>query len=220
MRIDLIVYIFSYLRPSIPKTLAISLLALLFGALIGFPLSLARVYGGRGIKTIARGYERVLRGIPILVLMLLMYFFVGSIFPPLAKAFPAAVTALGIRSGAYQSQIFRGALESVSAEQMEAARSLGMSKLQAILHIILPQSLLVALQGWASEYAVVLKDSSYAYILGVFEIMRRADALRAAPTVPVLYAYLAVGLIYLLFTLPVARGLNYWASKKSEELGI
>lgn len=220
MRRSLITYVFFSLLPGIPKTLTISLLALFTGMVIGLPLSIARVYGGIELKTIARGYERVLRGIPIIVLMLLVYFFVGRILAPLGKPFPAAVTALGLRSGAYQSQIFRGAIESVGSEQMEAARSLGMSKLSAILRIILPQSLLVAFQGWASEYAVVIKDSAYAYVLGILELTRQADALRASPRVPALYAYLIVGLIYLCLTIPIARGLNYWASKKSEELGI
>lgn len=218
--LDSLIYILFYLGPGIPQTLLISIIALLIGIGIGFVVAIGRVYGGREIRAIARGYERILRGIPILALILITYFVLGLFIPFFNQPLPAASFSLGIRSGAYQSEIFRSAIDTVSTGQMDAARSIGLTKGEAIRLIILPQALTVSLQGWSSEYAVVLKDSSFAYILGIAELMRRADYLRANPAIPVLWAYVLAAILYMCLTLPVSRALNWWATRKRKELGI
>ena len=105
-------------------------------------------------------------------------FFYFGIFPGLGLDVPAffvGATVLGLRGAAYQSQIFRGAIQSVSEGQMIAARSVGMTKLQSIRNVILPQAVRVALPGWSNEYPNILTDSAICYAIGVMELMTRTS---------------------------------------------
>ncbi|HPD76640.1 MAG TPA: ABC transporter permease subunit, partial [Methanoregulaceae archaeon] len=130
-----------YLLGGIAITLGLVFVALAVGFLLGLPLALGQVYGGKALRAAAGLYVWFFRGLPTLVLLFLFYF---GIFPTLMLDFPAFVTGavvLGLRSAAYQSQIFRGAIQSISEGQMTAALSLGMTRAQAIETIILPQAL-------------------------------------------------------------------------------
>jgi polar amino acid transport system permease protein len=110
--------------------------------------------------------------VPALVLILLFHSGLARSFNILLPAFTSALIALGLRSSAYQSQIFRGAIQSVSSGQMLAARSLGMSKVQAIRSIILPQAFRLSIPPWTNEFSSVLKDTSLASAIGVLELMK------------------------------------------------
>ena len=138
---------------------------------------------------------------------------------PFKNSFFVATFALGLRSGANQSQIFRGAIRGIGEEQMMAARSLGLSRLQAIFHVMIPQTFIVATPGLGSEYALLVKDSSYAFILGVVEMMRRADTVRKT-TLDTVFPYFAAALLYVLLTFPLATYLDMWGSRKKKELGL
>jgi len=109
--------------------------------------------------------------------------------------FWAGSISLGIISSAYQLEIFRGAILSVSAGQMMAARAIGLSKVQAIRTVIFPQMIRVAIPGWSNEAAIVIKDSSLVYAIGVPEILRRAQLISASTQQPFL-AYTTAALIY------------------------
>jgi polar amino acid transport system permease protein len=128
-----------YMISGIGYTVLITIVALIVGFLIGTPIALARVYGRRLPETLALIYTVVLRGLPSLVVLFLSYYVVAAAInlPP----FLAGCAALGVCSSAYQAEIFRGALQSVSSGQMMAARALGMTQRQAIMSIILPQAL-------------------------------------------------------------------------------
>ncbi|MFY9217742.1 MAG: amino acid ABC transporter permease, partial [Tepidanaerobacteraceae bacterium] len=117
------------------------------------------------------------------------------------------VLALAFHSAAYQSEIFRGAIQSISKGQMEAALALGMSKYQGIFSVILPQALRRAIPYWANEATIVLKDSSLAYALGVTELMRRGEYVSARTSQPML-TYIIVGLIYLILTYAFTKSMN------------
>jgi len=124
------------LEDGLPNTLLLTVVTLIVGFIIGFPVALLRAYGNLPLRILATYYERIIRSIPPLVLILIFYFSlpkIGISFPP----FEAASFALGIHSSAYQSQIFRGAIESIPRGQMLAARSIGMSKIKAIRYVYL-----------------------------------------------------------------------------------
>ncbi|MFC2078294.1 amino acid ABC transporter permease, partial [Candidatus Bipolaricaulota bacterium] len=143
------------------------------GILLGVPIAFLQVYGYRPFRWLCRGYEQVFRGIPAIVLILLLHSGLSRSFNILLPAFVSALLALGFRSSAYQSQIFRGAIQSVSSGQMLAARSVGMSKVQAIRYIILPQAFRLSIPPWTNEYSSVLKDTSLASAIGVLELMKQ-----------------------------------------------
>jgi polar amino acid transport system permease protein len=158
----------------LPTTILLTLGLLGTGLLLGFPIAFLQVYGYRPIRWFCRGYEQVFRGVPALVLILIFHSGLSRSFDILLPAFASALIALGLRSSAYQSQIFRGAIQSVSEGQMLAARSVGMSKVQAIRYIILPQAFRLSIPPWTNEYSSVLKDTSLASAIGVLELMKEA----------------------------------------------
>jgi len=204
-------------------TLLLTAIGLLGGFVLGISLAIMRVYGEKELIWIASGYEKVLRGIPILVLIFIFVFGIPGIFwfiDPISRPFFGVFLALGLRSGAYQSQIFRGAILSVNPGQMEAARALGMSRLQAFRHIILPQALRLAVPSWSNEYAVVIKDSSFAYSVGVIEITKAAY--RVSANFPVLWAPVMgiAAILYFIFTYPMTRMFGERQTKKLKKLGM
>jgi polar amino acid transport system permease protein len=135
----------------------------------------------------------VLRGVPPVVLLFILFFIIsGSIN---LSPFLAGSLSLGVISSAYQMEIFRGAVLAIGGSQMMAARAIGMPTLQAVRYIILPQALRLAIPPWSNEAAIVIKDSSLVYALGVPEILRRAQQLSASTQQPFL-AYGTAALIY------------------------
>jgi len=200
-------------------TLAISVFSFLFGLSAGLPLAFLRTYE-RGSGFFVEGFEKIFRGIPEIVLMLMFFFGLGRYFPfPFQNAFFTVTFVLGLRSAANQSQIYRGALRGIGEEQMVAARSLGLSRLRSVAHVMIPQVLIFSTPGLGSEYALLVKDSSYAFVLGVLEIMFYANIIRKA-TMDTVVPFLAAALLYILLTFPVATWLDAWGNRRKKKLGL
>jgi len=194
-----------YLLMGVGFTLGITALALALGAFFGLLLALFRVYGGWFLSLFSIFYGRIIRSTPLLVILFILYFLGSEVIE--LSAFSAVVISLAIHTSAYQSEIFRGAIQSISKGQMEAALALGMSKFQCITTIILPQALRRAIPYWTNEAAIVLKDSSMAYVLGVIELMRRAEFVIARTAKPFL-TYMIVGIIYFILTYAFSKSLS------------
>jgi polar amino acid transport system permease protein len=208
----------------LPTTLALTLIALLIGFVVGVGLALLRVYGPRELQWIAQGYEKTLRGIPLLVLLMIFGIGLSGFFawagPGTGALFVGAVFALALRSAAYQSEIFRGAILSVDPGQMMAAQSVGMNNLQATRHIILPQAFRLSLPGWTNEYAVVIKDSSLALLIGVREIMYQADAFKWVYPEIFFAIMIIVAIIYFIFTYPITKYVGESMTSRLRRLGL
>ncbi len=205
----------------VPITLSISVLSFLIGLAIGLPLAFTRTYNKR-LRYFVDIFEKVFRGIPELVLMLLFFFGIGlTILPvPFGNAFFTATFVLGLRSAANQSQIYRGAIRGIGDEQMIAGKSLGLSKMSSIIHVMLPQVFTYSTPGLGSEYALLIKDSAYAIILpGIYEIMNKADSIRTI-TSDIATPYVIAALVYILLTFPVATWLDAWGNKRKKKLGL
>jgi len=173
--------------------------ALGLGFVIGIPMAVGQVYGNKYLSGLISLYVWFFRGLPVLVLLFLFYFGLFSLLGLNLPAFTAAILVLGLRSAAYQSQIFRGSIQSLGEGQMLAARSLGMKKSEAILNIILPQALRISIPGWSNEYAILLKDSAITYAIGVMEILTRANfiATRTYKPMPI---FLTCAVIFIVLT--------------------
>jgi len=203
----------------VSTTLAISIFSLFLGLGVGLPLSFVRAYA-KGYGFLVEGFEKVFRGIPEIVLMLIFYWGVGLYFPfPFKSAFFTVIFVLGLRSAANQSQIFRGAIRGIGEEQMVAARSLGFSKLRSAVHVMIPQVFIFATPGLGSEYALLIKDSSYAFIIGVLDIMFTTNVIRKA-TSDAVTPYLVAAFLYILLTFPIATWLDTWGSRRKKKLGF
>lgn len=198
-----------YVIGGIPVTLCLVAGALGIGFICGIVLAVAQVYGPRPAKLAVKFYVWFFRGTPILLLFYLIWY---GILTELEIDMPPIVGAaiiMGLASTAYQSQIFRGAMEALPEGQMKAARALGMSDIKAFRGIILPQALRISLPGWSNEYSIVLKDSAIAYLVGVTDIMSRAKVMADANTindVPFIAAnsnliyYVMAGVIFFVIT--------------------
>jgi len=181
----------------------LTLYSIVLGFILGLPAGVVEAYGGKYSRGVVRPVGVAIRGTPILVIIAITYFAFG-----VSPAFLAATLALGVRSAAYQSQIFRGAIESVEGGQMEAARAVGLSKLDAIRHVVLPQALRRSVPGFQNEFTIVLKDTSIAYAIGVAELLKRSYDLFSLQTSAALEVFLAASLIYFVLTFTVNRGIE------------
>jgi polar amino acid transport system permease protein len=202
---------FSYILQGTSITVAVTLVALPFGLLLGLLMALVHTYGGKILSRTSAAYSLLLRGVPPIVLLFILYFILSGGLVNLSP-FWAGSLSLGIVSSAYQMEILRGALLAVSAGQMTSARAIGMSRLQSIRYIILPQALRLAIPPWSNEASIVLKDSSLVYALGVPEILRRAQQLSATTQQPFL-AYGTAALIYFVLVFATNRALDYLSER-------
>ncbi|MFX1407132.1 MAG: amino acid ABC transporter permease [Promethearchaeota archaeon] len=219
--------IFIYILLSgLPQTLLLTGLGLLGGFLLGITLAIMRIYGSKELQWFSSGYEKLFRGVPVLVLIYIFAFGIPGIFwfvSPENRSLAAVILALALRSGAYQSQLFRGAILSVNPGQMEAARSLGMNQFQGFRHIVMPQALRLAIPSWSNEYAVVIKDSSFASGIGIIELTKSAYRISVAyREIPELWTLSMVFLtiLYFLFTYPITRFFGERQAKKLKDIGM
>ena len=180
-------------------TVANVCIALSIGLLLGIPMAVTQVYGPAMLRRAVGLYVWFFRGVPILVLLFLgfgLFVSLGLSIEP----FVISCLVLGCTSTAYQSQIFRGAIESLPHGQLKAARALGMSDTLAIGTIILPQALRLSIPGFANEFSILLKDSAICYVLGTQEIMARTNFV-ASRTHEHLALFAAAGMLYFVITL-------------------
>jgi len=194
---------FEYLTIAIPKLLdglvisfQVTLVSLGIGLLIGVPAAFARVYGPKWLKRFVIAFIEVLRGTPVLVQLFLVYYGLPQ-FGVTFSAYTSAYIALGLNSGAYQTEYFRGAIQAISSGQMQAARSIGMTRLQAIRLVILPQAIRLVIPAWSNEVVSMIKISSILYLVAVPEMMTVARELYARYFNP-FQTYITVGIFYLI----------------------
>lgn len=187
-----------FLIQGLGVTISVTVIALAVGFVLGVLMAVLRVYGNRPLKATAATYSVIVRAVPVVVTIFILYFVLASIVD--LSAFLAGSLALGFASGAYQSEIFRGAIQSVQPGQMTAARAIGMSRVTAIRYIILPQAIRLALPGWRNEATLVLKDSTLVFAVGVPEMLRRAQYVSSRTLEPFM-AFGAVAALYLALTL-------------------
>lgn len=180
-------------------TIEITSLSLLLGCVLGLLTGIARLDPKRrvvyGIATI---YVTFIRGTPLLVQLFLLFFGLPQ-FDILLPAFACGVLGLGLYSGAYVSEIVRGAIQSIDRGQMEAARSLGMSARQAMRLIILPQAVVRMIPPLGNEFIALIKNSALVSLLTISDLMHEGQKIISV-SYRSLEVYLAVAFVYLILT--------------------
>ncbi|MFX0170105.1 MAG: amino acid ABC transporter permease [Candidatus Hodarchaeota archaeon] len=217
------------------RTLWLYFGALIIGFFIGLLLAITRQYGGRIFSRIATGYIELLRGTPLLAQLFLIYFLPSSInawlelqgLPTIQTAFSisiidwlgrrvtlldhrmiATLVMLSLNSAAYQAEYIRGSIASISAGQLLAARSVGMSQTGGIRHVILPQALRRAIPSWSNEAVYLPKFTVVGYFIGVEELFAKAHLIASA-TFVTLAIYGIVAIIFLLLISALSFVLDY-----------
>jgi polar amino acid transport system permease protein len=181
--------------------------AMLLGLVLGIGIAIGLVYGGRTTRFLLGAYVWFFRGVPILVLLFLFYFGLFNYLNLNFNALVSVTLVLGMTTGAYQANIFKGAIMSLPRGQFKAASALGMSNAQAIRSIILPQILRTSIPAWSNEYSIILKDSALAFVIGAPEIMARTQFV-ASRTYHHLELYIAAGILYFFLTWLGVKGLK------------
>jgi polar amino acid transport system permease protein len=186
--------ILAQLAQGITYTVIVTLVCSATGLVIGLTLASLRRLEIPGLTPIIDTYTYIFRGVPVLVLLFMVYFGLPSVgikVPPLM----AMAMSLGLVTSAYLAEVFRGAFNSVNSTEILAGQSMGMSKLQVLWYIDLPQMLRFSVPGMINEFTSVLKYSPFAYTVGIPEITKQAIALTST-TLRGVEVYFAVGLLY------------------------
>ncbi|SDR44277.1 polar amino acid transport system permease protein/arginine transport system permease protein [Rhizobiales bacterium GAS113] len=194
-------------------TLGVAVVALVLGTGIGLALGWVKAYSRAPFRMLAEAYSAIVRGVPDLIIIYLIYFG-GTV--ALAKltghyvdinGFSAGVFALAFIFGAYVSDVFRGAIKQVAIGQTEAAKSLGLPSWVAFLKVVLPQAWRFALPGFGNLAIILLKQTSLISVIGLQELLRASAVVSGATREP-FYAFSIAAVLYLLMTSAASYGLR------------
>jgi polar amino acid transport system permease protein len=187
----------AFLQASL-TTISITAISLVIATVIGLVFAFFKVSNIWFLIRLADIYIFIIRGLPLIVLIMFLYYGISSVI--VLSDFTAGAVALGIHSGAYLAEIFRGAIQSVDRGQSEAARSLGMSAPLTMITIILPQAFKRAIPALGNQFIIGLKDSSLVAYIAVTELFSHALSASAENYMP-FETYLVVGFYYLILVL-------------------
>jgi len=192
------------------RTLQISVVSIVLGSFLGALAGLMRVQPLRPVRFLAASYVELLRNIPLMLVLYLIYFGLGAFFP--VSPFWAAVIGLSVFEGAYVAEIVRAGIESVDRGQMEAARSLGMSWFQSMRHVIVPQAVRRSLPPLTGQFVSLVKDSSLASLVSYEELMLVGMQINSRIFSP-FEVFLTIGAIYFVICLTLSL-LSRWQEAK------
>jgi polar amino acid transport system permease protein len=192
----------SLLISGLPWTLSVTAGAFAIGALLGLPVMLAEGSTCAPLRLIARAYVNLVRAVPPIVWLFIVYFGVGSELLRLTP-FGAALIGLGLISSAHLAEIYRGGMISIGKGQHEAAEALNLGPVYSFIDVMAPQAIRVALPSSAGYAIGLLKDSAISSAIGVPELTERANEVAQA-TLSGLPVYFTLAVIYILMSLPIA----------------
>lgn len=189
-------------------TLLISAISILIGFVGGILIGMCRISRNPLVYGISSVYVEAFRGTPLLIQIFLVYLGLPQLGIYIESPLVAGLIALSLNSAAYQSEIFRGGVQSISVGQIEAARSLGMTYNQALFNVVIPQAIRNALPPYTNEFITMIKDSSLVMTIGVLELTLRGKLISATTgqSIPVL---LFVAVLYFTLTFSTSRILRY-----------
>lgn len=199
-------------------TVKITALSVIVGIIIGLFMGIARIVNIRIFRIIASVYVDFFRGTPLLVQIFLVYFALPLLTGQRSDPYVAAISACGLNSGAYVTEIFRSGIQSIDKGQMEAGRSLGMTWAQTMRYIIIPQAFKRVIPQLGNEFIALLKDSSLVSVIGFEELTRRGQLI-IAKTYASVEIWTCVAIIYLIMTLSISRFVAYleWRFKTDDK---
>jgi len=195
------------------NTIILAIFTVLFGVIIGTFIALMKLSRNKPLKFLASAYIEFIRGTPLLVQILLIYFAFPFHLPDVKffgmdmARFVPGVIAMSINSGAYVAEIVRAGIQAVDKGQMEAARSLGFTHAQGMRYIVLPQAVKNILPALGNEFVTVIKESSVVSFIGIGDLMSQTDIVRGAiyrPTEPLIIATV----IYFILTFTTSKALG------------
>ena len=206
---------FPFLLDGLWMTFKISLITILCGSLLGCVVGILRTVGGRLVSATLGLYIHALRGTPFLVHLYVIYFVLPAtgISWLQLEAFPAAVIALSLYTSTYVSEIVRAAIEAVPRGQSEAARSTGMTAIQCMWHVVLPQAVKMMIPPMGGIYVIIIKGTSIVSVIGIAELVRAGEHATQRHPRELMVIYGMTALMYFAYCYPVLR-IARWAETK------
>ena len=197
-----------FLIKGLSTTLALSAIAVFFGAIIGTLLSFGKMGKSRILRGIISAYVEIIRGTPSLLQVYVGYFVVPLLLPSLnVSTYASVAIALTINSSAYVSEVIRSGIQAVDKGQTEAARSLGLTRSQAMIKVVLPQAVKNILPALGNEFITIIKETSLASTFFVGDLMTSYLTVNGKEFLP-LQCLLIVGIIYFILTFILGRGVS------------
>ncbi len=195
-----------YLLEGAGVTLELCFLSMALGIAIGVISAILVIAGGRAVKLVIRAYVSICRGVPLIVILLFVYFTLPEIGLRL-PAFWAGVVGLSVNLGAYLSEVFRAAILAVDAGQTQAGLALGMSRILIYRKVILPQAAIIAVPTVGGYFISLLKDCALVSFISVDELLRHGTYIISA-TFRSMETYMLVGAIYYAMSMVAARAVR------------
>lgn len=192
---DIIVSAFPILLQGLKVTLYIFVIAIIIGFVIGLVVALLRLAPIKVLNWIAKIYVDAIRGTPFIVQLFFIYFGLNSIHLISLNNTTAGIFTVAINAGAYFSEIIRAGIQSIDKGQTEAARSIGLTSVQTMRHVVLPQAFRRMLPTITNQSIISLKDTSLLSIIGIADLTQQGQ-IQAAATFEAFKIWLAVGVIY------------------------
>ena len=192
-------------------TLSISVSSLVLCLFIGLVVAVGYRSRVLVVRYLCRGYVKFIRGTPLMMQIYLLFYIVGTAWQ-VNDRFLAGVLILSIFEGAYVSEIIRGSYESLDGMQLEAARAVGFSRLQTLQHVVLPQMISRTLPALTGQFVSIIKDSSLLSLISLIELTQATREM-TANHFNLFEAYLLLGFLYLLLTLPL-NALTGWLERR------
>ena len=197
-----------FLIKGLCTTLALSAIAVFFGAIIGTLLAFGKMGKSRILRGIITAYVEIIRGTPSLLQVYVGYFVVPLLLPSLnVSTYASVAIALTINSSAYVSEVIRSGIQAVDKGQTEAARSLGLTQSQAMIKVVLPQAVKNILPALGNEFITIIKETSLASTFFVGDLMTSYLTVNGKEFLP-LQCLLIVGIIYFILTFILGRGVS------------
>lgn len=191
----------------VKNTLLLAVFAVFFGVILGIMLALMKLSKNKILKALAISYIEFLRGTPIIVQIYIIYYGLPNIVPFNLPDMAWGIVALSLNSGAYVAEIIRAGIQAVDKGQMEAARSIGMPHNMGMRYIIIPQAFKNILPALGNEFIVVVKESAIVSVVGITELMYRADTIRGI-TYKAFAPLMVAAIIYFIITFTLSRLLD------------
>jgi len=193
-------------------TAQVTFIGIILGLVLGIFLAIGDLYGGRIISMIIKFYVEFFRGSPLIIQLFIFYYTIPNLLNILIDNYTVGIIVFALNSAAYQKGYIKGAMESVYEDQMTAAFSLGLSKFQAIRHVVLPQALRIVIPAWSNEFCSLGKSTAALLVIAIPELTSSLKAI-ASWTWRVLETYTFGALIYLVWISVVMKILDILYNK-------
>lgn len=203
------------------QTIKISIAGIVLGSLIGGILGTLRSFRLPAVTGAIGFYIHLFRGSPFLIQIYVFYFLLPELGIPLLEfsSLTAAIVALSLYTGSYTTEIVNGAIHAVPRGQQEAARGLGMTRLETMWHIVLPQAMRLTIPAMSGVYVIIIKNTAILSVIGIAELTRQGEVAIFRFPGDIMLIYILVAALYFVFCYPVLR-FTRWAEERVEGVSM